>query len=49
MKKKDPKENFSYDEHAIDQVSQQIMSAYTSGVVGEPNANFEQEEQEKYE
>ncbi|WP_193750940.1 hypothetical protein [Bacillus coahuilensis] len=48
-KKKNSKENFTYIDAAVEQVAGQIQSAYTSGVVGQPNANYEQEEAEKYE
>ncbi|MBM7620586.1 hypothetical protein JOC95_002439 [Bacillus tianshenii] len=35
MKEKDPKEIFSYDDEAVNQVHNQITDAYSSGVVGE--------------
>ncbi|WP_237663480.1 hypothetical protein [Sutcliffiella horikoshii] len=35
MKKKDPKEIFSYDDNAVNEVHNQITDAYSSGVVGE--------------
>ncbi|WP_078379409.1 hypothetical protein [Sutcliffiella halmapala] len=35
MKEKDPKEIFSYDEEAVNQVHNQITDAYSSGVVGD--------------
>ncbi|MCA1065941.1 hypothetical protein QTG56_10715 [Rossellomorea sp. AcN35-11] len=38
--KKDPKEQFSYDENANQQVSQQIMDSYTSGVIDTENGQY---------
>lgn len=35
MKKKDPKEIFSYDDNAVNEVHNQITDAYSSGVVGQ--------------
>ncbi|RBP03889.1 hypothetical protein [Rossellomorea aquimaris] len=40
MKKRDPKEQFSYDEQANEQVSQQIMDSYTSGVIDTENGQY---------
>jgi hypothetical protein len=50
MKKRDPKEQFTYDEQANEQVSQQIMDSYTSGVIDTENGHYgtyENEENEK--
>lgn len=50
MKKRDPKEQFSYDEQANEQVSQQIMDSYTSGVIDTENGQYgtyENEENQK--
>ncbi|BCB05240.1 hypothetical protein [Bacillus sp. KH172YL63] len=49
MKKKDPKEQFSYDESANQQVSQQIMDSYTSGVMGTDTGQYGTVENEQYE
>lgn len=38
MKEKDPKEIFSYDDEAVNQVHNQITDAYSSGVVGDQNS-----------
>ncbi|QFT90181.1 hypothetical protein FIU87_16075 [Bacillus sp. THAF10] len=35
MKKKDPREVYSYDDAAVNEVHNQITDAYSSGVVGE--------------
>jgi hypothetical protein len=37
MKKRDPQEqyNFFYDEDGLNEVSQQIMDSYNSGIIGE--------------
>ncbi|MCP3741163.1 hypothetical protein [Rossellomorea sp. BNER] len=40
MKKKDPKEQFTYDEQATQSVSNQIMGAYSSGVIDEPDGQY---------
>ncbi|MGM0842717.1 MAG: hypothetical protein ACQEWE_18425 [Bacillota bacterium] len=50
MKKRDPKEQLTYDEQANEQVSQQIMDSYTSGVIDTENGQYgtyENEENEK--
>ncbi|MGD6958190.1 hypothetical protein ACQCWA_10695 [Rossellomorea aquimaris] len=46
MKKRDPKEQFSYDEQANEQVSQQIMDSYTSGVIDTENGHYSHDNQE---
>ncbi|MCA1056913.1 hypothetical protein LCM10_18260 [Rossellomorea aquimaris] len=40
MKKKDPKEQYTYDEQGSQQVSQQIMNSYTSGVIDTENGHY---------
>ncbi|MFC7786935.1 hypothetical protein ACFQWC_20875 [Rossellomorea sp. GCM10028870] len=47
MKKRDPKEQFSYDEQANEQVSQQIMDSYTSGVIDTENGQYSTYENEE--
>ncbi|MGE6755613.1 hypothetical protein ACQKFO_19535 [Rossellomorea sp. NPDC071047] len=49
MKKRDPKEQFSYDEQANEQVSQQIMDSYTSGVIDTENGQYGTDENEENE
>ncbi|UXH43885.1 hypothetical protein N5C46_19955 [Rossellomorea vietnamensis] len=49
MKKRDPKEQFTYDENANQQVSQQIMDSYTSGVIDTENGQYGTYENEQYE
>ncbi len=38
--KKNPKEQFTYDEQGNEQVSQQIMNSYTSGVIDTENGHY---------
>ncbi|HYK72686.1 MAG TPA: hypothetical protein VEV44_06100 [Pseudoneobacillus sp.] len=46
MEKRDPKEHnsFYYDEDGINQVSEQIMNSYNSGVIGEQEQTDSQTE-----
>ncbi|MBU8879701.1 hypothetical protein BGM26_11955 [Bacillus sp. FJAT-29790] len=48
MKKRDSKEllNLFYNEEGANEVSEQIMDAYNSGVIGQSNANFVMEDNE---
>ncbi|MEI5905470.1 hypothetical protein WAK64_00125 [Bacillus spongiae] len=47
--KKDRKDNITFEENAVNQVSQQIMNSYTSGAVGGPIVNLEQDSQDEIE
>ncbi|GAA0333109.1 hypothetical protein GCM10008967_24790 [Bacillus carboniphilus] len=38
MKERDPKEKFYYEEEESNEISQQIMGAYASGVIDNPKA-----------
>lgn len=53
MKEKDPKEIFSYDDEAVNQVHHQITDAYSSGVIEDPYSRdayqITEEEQNKQE
>ncbi|WP_171910708.1 hypothetical protein [Rossellomorea aquimaris] len=40
MKKKDPKEQFTYEDQGSMEVSQQIMNSYTSGVIDTENGYY---------
>ncbi|MGR3765346.1 hypothetical protein [Rossellomorea sp. NS-SX7] len=40
MKKKNPQEQYTYDEQGSQQVSQQIMNSYTSGVIDTENGHY---------
>jgi len=48
MKKKDPKEIYSYDDNAVNEVHNQITDAYSSGVVGQQYSSnaYQQVEEE---
>lgn len=51
MEKREPKAQspFVYDEQGTIEVSQQIMNAYNSGVIDQPNAQFDLDAQEQNE
>ncbi|MGD7047779.1 hypothetical protein [Rossellomorea marisflavi] len=45
--KKDENKQLTYDERASEQVSQQIMDSYTSGVVGTEDGRYDAEEKKE--
>lgn len=45
--KKDENKQLTYDEGASEQVSQQIMDSYTSGVVGTEDGRYDAEEKKE--
>lgn len=47
MKKDENKQTLSYDKGASEQVSQQIMDSYTSGVVGTEDGRYDTEEKKE--
>ncbi|MBA4537124.1 hypothetical protein H1Z61_08185 [Bacillus aquiflavi] len=44
MKKREIKENIYYDEEGAEEISEQIKNSYTSGVVNQPDAQFDIDE-----
>ncbi|MGV3464737.1 MAG: hypothetical protein ACO1OT_05530 [Heyndrickxia sp.] len=46
MKKQDYNKNLTYDEQAIEETTNQIMDAYASGVVDQPDGQFHIYEQD---
>ncbi|WP_200870047.1 hypothetical protein [Cytobacillus firmus] len=51
MEKREPKAESAYffDEQGTNEVSAQIMNAYNSGVIDQPNAEFDMEAHERNE